>query len=215
MTWVGKGHQSRPSSFLRISDSASCLTFRKAHYAHSLPTSSVRSVWWQQFPETEDSGFGAGHSSPPYTHSPRIAMGKGALQRRREALGINILKIHRQWVCVLSAEGFSGPATPTYLPGPVAAAPSAPPGSSMKVPRVCTPTAVSTPGLPAPAPAPAALRAPVLSPRRHRKCMSACAPPPTGGRASCSCLPGPSTLLTALCAGSLSGAWARGSLMPL
>lgn len=211
MTRSWEGHQSKAQFFpLHISDSSSCLHFHKS-LLHTQPSlhqlrevSLVATVSWRQRTAVlEDTAHLRIHTLPGLP-------GKWEPHRdNRETLGSHH-EDSRTWQrCVFSTHrGFNGPLSPLpYLLGQLQQLLPRLQG----VPRRCLVCAHqpqgASPDLPAPAPAPVALRAWCPRRGRHRKCMSECAPslPPRQGFLLLS-LPGPSTLITALCARSLSGA---------
>lgn len=145
MTRSWERHQSRPSSFLSTFQFPHHVSsFRKARYAHSLPcTSSVRLVWWQQFPgdrrqwSWEDTAPLRIHTLPgsPGQGEPYRDDGETPGSQDEDSQTMAVFEFSTQ-------RGFHAP-----LPrdGSVAAAPSLPPGSSMKLPHVCTPAPGSNP----------------------------------------------------------------------
>lgn len=131
----------------------------------------------------------------------------------------HIMKSHRQWCAFPPQRGFSGPRHPY----PICLVSCS---SSFRASREFHEGASCLRANSRERPLASPLLPPLLQPcgrarcprqGRHRKCMSACAPLPPRQGFLLLPLPGPSTLLTALCARSLSGAWASGSfsLMPL
>ena len=142
-------HQSRPSSSLSpFQFPRHVSSFRKARYTHSLPrTSSVRLVWWQPFPG--DRGQRSWEDTAPLRiHTLPRSPGQGEPYRDDgETPGSQDEDSQTTAVFEFSTQrGFHAPPiTPTLFAGSVAAAPSLPPGSSMKVPHVCTPAPGSTP----------------------------------------------------------------------
>lgn len=147
----------------------------------------MRSVWWQQFPGDRGQWFWE-DTAPLHIRTLPGSPGKGEPYRGdREALGSHHEDSQAVGVPSLRRGVSAAPATPTVFAWSVAAAPSAPPGSSMKVPRVCEPTAGSAPWPPRSCPRSCSLagRGALAKGDTGSACQRA--PPSHRGRASCSC----------------------------